>query len=81
LARVSATFQMFCEFVDFRWKLFGRIYGFRICFGNFLEAVRIADILEKLTATCWPEFRLHFRSLCVVALDVFRKLFESISGF
>jgi len=44
LARVSATFQIFCEFVDFCWKLFGRIYGFRICFGNFLEAVRIAEL-------------------------------------
>jgi len=35
---------MFCEFVDFCWKLSGRIYGFRICFGNFLEAVRIAEV-------------------------------------
>ena len=36
-------FECFCEFVDFCWKLFGRISGFRICFGNLLDALRIAE--------------------------------------
>jgi len=79
-AEFRLHFRCLCEFVDFCWKLFGRISGFRICFENFLDALRIAEFWRN-----WrPPVVQSFGSISEVFVKLRWKLFDfrgSLSDF
>ena len=53
------TWKISGSFLEVLWK------HFRGPFGSFLGG----ETLDTLAATCWPEFRLHFK--CFVSLLIF----------
>ena len=77
LARVSVTFRMFLWVCWFLLEAVWTHFWFSDLFWKPLGCSSDCGILEKLAATCWPEFRLHFRSCCEVVLAAFWMYFLS----
>ena len=54
--------------------MFGRISGFRICFGNLLDALRIAEFWRN----CRPPVDQSFGSILEVFVELRWKLFRNV---